>query len=544
MSDASNEPLIDDGAENRITRVTLFSDQAYVTREATAEVAAGVARVRVETLAFQVDPDSVQAKVFGRGELLGVQYRELPVVDAPQEALRELEQRLREMKRERQRIVDAREVVEKQQRFLDSTLEYAEVELPREIKSSFPSAAQMGEMIDFMDQRYGALAERGERLAIELEALDDEKLALERRLKKLHRGKGNSRRVIEILFDAAEAQALRVEVSYGVFQAGWLPFYKAEVDEALDGLQLTQLARIRQASGEPWSQVTLAVSTAEPLRGVELPRAERWLLRPPAPEPESGPFHGAMMAGAVPVAAMAAGAPPEEMMEDLDLLEEEAPAGVAEARRKVLPSAFEYQLPLPVDVPSSDDDTLLTLSSRRAEGRFYHHAVPRLDPRCYLICETPADPELPPGPLNVHFAGRFVATTELGNQQAGEPLRFNLGADRSVRVKRETLTERTAETFFGLVDRANAARELEYRLTVENLRDHEVNVALFDTIPTSESDRYVVKGVELKPEPSDRDWEEREGVMRWRMALAPAVKREVRIHFFVKYPRNERPDGL
>lgn len=543
MNATHNEIVIDDGEANRVTEATLFSDQAYVTREAGAEVGRGVQRLLVESHAFQIDPDSVQAKVYGQGELLGVQYKEVPVVEAPQEALRELDERLRAITRERRRIVDAREVVEKQRRFLDSTLEYAEVELPREVKSSFPSAAQMGEMIDFMDQRYASLAERGERLTVELEELDNEKLALERRRNKLHRVKGDTRRVIEILFDSASEQRLRIEAAYSAFQAGWLPFYKAEVAEDLSGLQLTQFARIRQATGEEWHGVKLAVSTAEPLRGAELPRAERWLLRRPLPQPALGIPDGEIMVGAV-----AAAAEPEmldALGEDLEAgAAFEEPAAVAEATRKVLPSAFEYQLPLPVDIPSGDDDTLLTLTARQAEGAFYHHAVPRLDPRCYLVCETAADPELPPGPLNVHFAGRFVASTELGDQEAGVPLRFNLGADRSVRVKRETLTEKSAETFFGLVERTTAALELEYRLTVENLREHAIDVALFDTLPTSESDRYVVKGVELKPEPSDRDWEAREGVMRWRMALAPEVKKEVRIHLFVKYPRHERPEGL
>lgn len=531
---------IADGEKNRITEVVLFPDQAYVTRQATAAVEAGKQRLLLEIQALHIDTDSIQSRVFGRGVLLGVQYRRLPVVHAPQQELRELDNRLRQLQLNRRRISDARQIVEKQRKFLDTTLSYAEVEVPREIKTRFPSASQMGEMIEFMDHHYHRLAERHDKLTIELEDMDNEIEALEQQVKKGKRREHNIQGTIELLFDSAEPQLLRIEASYGVFQANWTPFYTADVAEDLSKLTLHQFARIRQNSGEAWTNVQLSLSSAEPLRGADLPEPQSWILR--KPEPIYLPCAAPVCAA--PMVMPASDAVDADTCTAEEALEETAPVEMAKAQRKVLPSAFEYPFPLPVDIPSADDDTLLSLTSRDAEGRFYHHAAPRIDPHCHLVCETAGDPELPPGQLNIHFGGRFVASTRLNEQSAGEPLRFNLGIDRSVRVKRETLVDKTAETFFRLMDRSHTARELKYRIRVENLRQEPIDMVLFDNVPIASNDRYLVKGIELNPEPTERDWQKQEGVMQWRMILPPQASEEISIHFFIKYPREERPEGI
>jgi len=87
----------------------------------------------------------------------------------------------------------------------------------------------------------------------------------------------------------------------------------------------------------------------------------------------------------------------------------------------------------------------------------------------------PGDPNLLPGRLNVHFAGRYVAGTQLGALNVGEPQ---------------------------------------------------------------------AKGVELIPNPDSKDWDGREGVMRWKIEVASSQSESIRMHFFVKYPGDQRTEGL
>ena len=74
--------LIEESNENRVTKVVIFTSQAYVQRDVHAEVSAGMNRLQIDVRAFNVDPDSTQARVFGSGEILGVQYKEVAVAQA------------------------------------------------------------------------------------------------------------------------------------------------------------------------------------------------------------------------------------------------------------------------------------------------------------------------------------------------------------------------------------------------------------------------------------------------------------------------------
>ncbi len=536
------ELQIPNGEDNAIREVTVFLDQAYARREARARVEAGLTRILMEVTAFRLGRESLQAQVFGKGQLLSVQYREVPVKDAPQESVRELDERKRELQRRLKHLEQGRAVVDKQTRFLDSTLEYAEVQVPREIKTLFPKVGEMGQMLDFMDSRYQGLSRRGEDLDKETEELADELTVVERRLKKTQRSRNSQFKAIEILFESDAAQEIRILASYTVDQARWTPTYKVEVAEKLDQIQLSQFAEITQNTGEDWNEVTLIVSNAAPTRGTHLPKPTSWLLRKQPVYPMPGePMVGAVAAAPAEVDFDEVACGEAGVLEDA-LCDE--PAEFVIAEQKETPLSFEYRLPRNVDVGGDGDETLLPLLSKPIEGEFFHHIVPRFDPHAYLVCSIPSDRELLPGQLNIHFAGRFIASTRLSTGLAGEDMLLNLGVDRSVLVKRESVIDRLTETFFSVVERSHVARELEYRIQVENLGEDKIHAKVYDSVPVSETDRFQVKGLELTPEPDQRDWNERLGVMCWELDTPAGQSDSIRMHFFVKYPRKERPEGF
>ncbi|MGB5157310.1 MAG: DUF4140 domain-containing protein, partial [Desulfobacterales bacterium] len=78
--------------------VTLFSDQALVTREANISVHKGLNEIFIGVDAFKVDSDSVSAKIFGKGELYSVQLKTIYLEKAPQENIKDLEKKLKDLK--------------------------------------------------------------------------------------------------------------------------------------------------------------------------------------------------------------------------------------------------------------------------------------------------------------------------------------------------------------------------------------------------------------------------------------------------------------
>lgn len=232
----------------------------------------------------------------------------------------------------------------------------------------------------------------------------------------------------------------------------------------------------------------------------------------------------------------------------MDLLEEEAEAPpeaeFLQAEQMQLPLAFEYELPQAVSFDSGSGETMLPLYTKSLEGEFFLYAAPRHDPLAYLVCRSSPDGELLAGRLNIHFGGRFVGSTGLTEKKAGEEFLVNLGVERGLKIRREKTTDKVSETFFGVMDRLSSARELVYQITLENLKEQNVRVRLLDSIPVSKIDRIQVKGLEMTPEPTRKDYLKREGVMLWEFELTAKSIQQIRMKYFVKHPKDSPLRGL
>ena len=550
----TDQVVLDDGTQNAVDSVVVFSDQAYVTRKASTHVKPGINRIFVELKAFQIDQDSVQARVFGEGSILSVLAKTIPVKEAPQLEVRELDERRREVKRRLRGLTRERDSMDKRKTFLDSVVEFGGVEIPKELKTGFPEPKNLEEMLGFLTSGYQELAKSDDALQQEAEEIGRELKLIERKLKDSASPESSARKAVEILFESDAEQNLTLEVSHVARWARWEPVYKVDIAQSLDGVTMTMFARISQRTGENWAGVGLSVTNAVPLKSGMLPDLQSWQLSLPVAQFATdliGSAAGSVAGEFLEAEEELDGAGNFEELVELDELEDLSlgEAGHDEANFQtadvnVSPVAFEYRLAQPVELGSSNDETLLPLFVKNLDGEFFHYAIPRQDPLTYLVCKTTGDSELLAGQLNLHFGGRFIGASRLDDKKAGEAILLNLGADRGVQVKREQVTDKKAETFFGMVDRNSVARELEHRIVVENLKDDEVKVQVIDPVPVSTTDRIQVKGVEFKPAPCEMDAKEREGVMSWDLDVPAQQTREIRIEFFVKHPKDIRPVGL
>jgi len=97
---------------SQIREVTLFSGQALVKREAVVSVQKGLNELLIKIEAFRIDRDSVTAKVFGAGEILSVQFKEIPLQEEAQQKVKDLIHKIEELRRAKGQISDQRKVLE------------------------------------------------------------------------------------------------------------------------------------------------------------------------------------------------------------------------------------------------------------------------------------------------------------------------------------------------------------------------------------------------------------------------------------------------
>ncbi len=540
------DELLKADSDSQLSQVTLFTDQAWNKRIARRKAMPGLNRYHFELQAFHVDADSAQARVFGEGELLSVQFKAIPVKTHPNEQVQSLEQEKEKIGNEIKNLKSQKAVKEKQSTFLDGMLDFNQTELHKKIKTNFPTCQEIQDMIGLLGNQFQEFSDAILELEKSIKEKNKELTVIEQKLKQLKQPGKKQQNVIEVLFNSNKEQDISLEVSYTAGQASWEPVYKVEVEENLEQVKLTMFARIVQSTGENWSNVSLTISNAVPIKGMALPEPESWHVFIPAPP---APMGAAMFGAAAEPVEIAAGGMEEDfdgaVLEDLEETFEIPPAAAfRQATEKELPLAFEYNLSQPITHTSGAGDTLLPLFSKDLKGEFFVLCVPRKDSLAYMVCRAAQDQALLPGRLNVHFGGRYVGGSWLSDKKAGEDLLVNLGVDTGLKVKREMVTDSVSETFFGKVERSTKAREMVFTTTLDNMKDSGLEVHVIDSIPVSDTDRIQIKGVELTPEPTEWDFQEKEGVCKWIVNMQPKSVQKITCGFFVKHPKDIIPGGL
>jgi uncharacterized protein (TIGR02231 family) len=555
MTEKITDIAVKNGEDNSVGRVTIFQSEAWVTRTGKVSVGEGIHKIQVEVLALALESQSAQAQVFGEGEILSVQYQEIPVVEAPQENLRELEKQVEELDHKIDIVRKKRVVFDKKLRFLDSLVGFAEQEMPKRIQTQFPNSEELQSSLEFIDSGYSDTLTRDLDLANELKELNREKTVLKAKTNKQRRGSNKYQYLIEILFNSAKEQEVEFEASYMAAGTGWRPVYRVDVPNDLSSVVLTMKAHIeQQKTGEDWNDIEMTFSNAAPMQGLELPEPKPWPLDIPQVAAAAGATNDQILEFAMEAPRSASARlskarrkvaeEPEDMLyeefEEMRLPE----ANWATASEEKLPIAFEYKLPQPVTLKHGDTDNQQPISHKEIETKFLHYAVPRENPHVYLVCEAKPDSSLLNGQMNLHFAGRFLGQTRLEEKKPGETFLLNLGVDREVKSARETLEDKVNETFFNMVDRHNPARHIKYRISLENMKDKPITMRVFDSLPIPQNDRISVKGPQVWPEPETRNYRDREGVMMWNLELQPSETKEITTSFHVKHPKDVEPTGL
>jgi len=535
---------------SEVKEVTLFSDQALVKRQASLSVNQGLNEILLEVKAFNLDRDSVQAKVFGEGEVFSVQLKDIYLKEAPQENIKILKEKIKNLEQTKRGLHDQTAVLFQKEKFLGSIVEFSNIQVPEEIKTEFPSTEDLTDTLNFLGESYAKTYKARQELEIKIVEIDKDIDVLKKELASLKRPTDETKKVIEVLFNSKRQQQIQVEASYVAYNAYWRPFYKVDVSQDLKDINIVMFSKIMQKTGEEWEKIKLFISNVIPLRGVGLPSLSSWILdiqkrwKDRADKNRMRLSSMKLAKTEIFVDGLGGEAEEEATIAEAQVL---APteAEFSYAAAKELPLSFEYEISQPLDIPSQDKETILPLLSKDLEGEFFYYSVPKRSSLVFLVCRASSDKELLSAPLNVYFADRYIGKTYLSEKRPGEDFDVSLGADREVKVKRETLKDKIKETaFFGKIERQTIIRGLRYKITVENIKDKAIKMKVLDNVPVSKTDKIEVKDLKISPEPTTKDYQDKEGLMLWEFDIRPKDKKEIYIEFVVTYPKDAPVVGI
>ena len=116
---------------------------------------------------------------------------------------------------------------------------------------------------------------------------------------------------------------------------------------------------------------------------------------------------------------------------------------------------------------------------------------------------------------------------------SGEERELGFGRDDAVKVTRVELQRAKGET--GII-RTSSTDEQHLKITVRNLHDWTVPVTVIDQVPVSEHEKIEIEILPMTTEPSESNYEEKQGVLAWTFDLKPQEQNEIALSYEIRWP--------
>jgi hypothetical protein len=578
---AGTGPAQSQAAKSVLTEVTLYRDQAQITRKVDVPKGEGAIELIVTGLPDQLRANSLFAEGGEQIDVRAVRYRERVVGQEPREEIRELDEKIQAVQDSLLRITAMKELATKRLSYLDKLENFTAKTGTEEISKGVLDAEQLRETTKFVfEERSKAVSERLEQDTLERETRKE--LAI---LQK-ERGQlaGKSQAVVReaVLFlDRRDAAATSVNLTYLVGNCGWSPSYNARGQLAEGNVRMEYNALIRQMTGEDWDGVELTLSTASPMISASGPAIAGFPVSLELVAKGGNKVNGFDLNEALSNTSSGGQSQVGQRYNDLAVqqLQQQSlfnvesslegnsaiawSSNVIANRRqlielcepvdKLMPVqliatpnqglSISYLIEGKVSLQSRADQQMTRIMQSELAGNFYHVANPVLTPYVYREAEIVNDSgkDLLAGPVNVYLDGRFVGRTEMVSVTRSQTFVLGFGADPQLNATRQLVSRDQSQ------QGGNTLVKFNYQLAVENFGKQAAEVRVYDRLPNFGNGDDVKLTLDSGFDELSKDklylrTERPNGILRWDLSVEPGSTgedaAEVNFQYTLEFDRN------
>jgi hypothetical protein len=558
------EPIV---ASSEIEHVTVYPDRAAVERWARdIAVAPGVVRVVFMDLPTSLMQESVRASGEGtaRSSIANVDVKRTYLGEVANARADSLERAYKKLERDRKDVLAKKEAYDMAGEFLKSIKAQAEQSTSGEVARGTADPAKLKGMFEFLrsayaDNRVGTIAieESSAQLTDQMEALQREIQMLRHRP-----SDGSWTATVDLVVDTAGKVDVRLD--YVATGASWNPSYDVRVSDDLKEIELTYYGQVSQRTGEDWGDVSIALATAEPALGVQIPTLRAWWLMYPDPVVAAADVQSSSSESKIDVKYefkhREINTVADALSKEAGVIEKDGPLYVRGGRGSGtqyyldgLPIAdpftaqpgsgitARFDVPMPQTLPSDGTVRRMTITTLDLEGDVAYESVPKLSPYAYLVAKVKNASEIPilAGATQVFLGAQFLGSGHIEDAPPAQEFDLSLGVDKAVKVERKLVRKERKEAA-----RAGSDSRVEYvyRTEVENRRRVPIEIAVSDQFPVSQD--HAIEIVRDKPSPEVSESSKEDGSIKWRRTLPAGAKEALQIGFEVHYPGGRPPVGL
>ncbi len=503
-----------------ITNVTVFLNQAQVTRTAKVNLQAGVTNLVFDKVSPFINLNSIQVKTENNVILLSVSQRNNYLEKEEKPAfIREIEDTIQALSNQLQLLQIKRQAWELEKEVL--------------VSNKSIGGSNGGVKVEDLEDALQLFRKRSQEIGEELMkvAIVERRLMLiqhkfQLQLEEYNNNENSSAEIVVTVKTLAPVNNAKIEWSYLVGNASWKPFYDVRVKDTKSELQLVSKAYITQGTGESWKNVILKLSTANPNESGSKPELKTNFLgfsNPAAPYGYANPaLQEVVITRKKPLVAPAAS-------NELDYS-----AGVATTQQTDI--NIEFIVTSAYTIPSDATPHQVDLTTSNLKANYAYGTVPKLDKDAFVTAHVSGSDLVNQvsGEANIYFDGTFVGKTFI-NGTTSDSMLISLGRDKRIQIQRTLLKDFSSKTLSG-----GTKKELNtWEISLRNTRKEPITIVIEDQIPVSTD-----KEIEVKLQNSGgAEYDETTGKLKWTLTLEAEKSQSLKFSFEVKYPKEKTISG-
>jgi uncharacterized protein (TIGR02231 family) len=538
-----NEP----GIASRITKVTVYSDRALVTRQASVNVTTEPVVHRFRHLPGWVDDGSVRAATTA-GKIIDVSVERRFLARSTDSGFQKVERDHKALLMKMQALDDELAILDAQKKHVESIEAFSLEKLSTDAVTRDIPVGDYGQVVNFVSGTLRETAAARRRAQAERERLAPEVTASEANMNELQRLTTLEATTVSVTLQGPTASKAQLALTYATPGATWEPMHEMRTDSSRTGaVELTSYAVVTQTTGEDWKRAELSFSTQSSSDPERIPELEMLALGKTQDTARSSTRRTTSFSRAQQAYAEQnmhwnrMNQAPTKKRAEIERFEKSYTSNLEFFERVQNKTVEIFQglqkrgtnahfvATMPAIVRSDGRPIRLAIGGHRLVAAPKIIAAPEesLNAAITLKMTNSTNAPLLPGSVGRYRDGAFLGMTDVPFVAKGEVFSVFFSVADEVKLTR-TLDRKQSS----LVRRTKNRMQLSFVSTAKNLSKHPMQLVIAERVPVSENSDIRVSNVRVTPSAKP----DNKGIIRWTVTLEPGQERTFRVSYQIDYP--------
>lgn len=542
-ANANDEKIV----KSTISKVTVYSQGAQIYRKSSYSVFKGVTEVIIEGISPYIDAKSLQVQATGNAIILDSKYslyyptpEEIALEGLPlktQRRILSIEDSIYNINYDIQALQDEINVLNATKNILTNN---GAIKGKGKVNDSI---ALLKEAIDYYTIKMMDINKKLLVLNRKMAKSTKKRNGMNQRLIDLRNQQSNNTNNVQkgpiyrvtVTLKAMESMSGKLNISYLVSNAGWVPIYDLKSESTAQKINLNYKAQVYQNTGVDWDNVRLNISTNNPFQNKTKPELHPWYVDFYAINSRNDQSKKNKGGNIKQAEAYGFSTPASQTVSYSEDASIELDAVYSDQFVQVVNHLIsaEFRIDLPYSIKSNNQKHLVLIKNVDLDAVYKYYTVPKFENSVYLVAQLVKLDELQlvPAKANIFFDGTYMGETYINPSSMDDTLSLSLGKDPNIIVNRVLMQKECKTKVVG----TKTERTFAYSIEVKNLKSRTIKLVVQDQIPITTNADIEIETLDI----SKGKLNKKNGLIEWEFNLKPKQKKELSLSYKVKYDKDK-----